>query len=127
MSGPQYSCPVAGCPGEHVSKYLSCGESPVVEREQPGAHYSAGRRYSHISGAWIFAEDWNDQEECARLKVRLDEARDRLDASETLNTYHVNTETRYAVALQSIANNTCCGQCQEAARVARLALGWHTP
>src|SRR5688572_14900178 len=34
-------------------------------RALPGAHYSDGRRYSRISKAWIFAENWNDSEEAA--------------------------------------------------------------
>jgi hypothetical protein len=30
-------------------------------------HYTDGRRWSHISNAWIFEDRWNDQEEIARL------------------------------------------------------------
>lgn len=41
--------------------------TPAQLRARPGAHYSDGRRWSRISKAWIFAEDWNDREEVARL------------------------------------------------------------
>src|SRR5689334_17097807 len=30
-------------------------------------HYSEGRRWSHISQAWILEAGWNDREEIARL------------------------------------------------------------
>lgn len=35
------------------------------------SHYTEGRLYSHISKSWIFEADWNDQEELARLRVRV--------------------------------------------------------
>jgi len=46
-------------------------QTPAELRAAPGAHYSAGRRWSHISKAWIFAEDWNDCEEVARLNEQV--------------------------------------------------------
>ena len=43
-------------------------------------HYSTGRRYSHIHRAWIFADDWDDREEIARLNHLLDDMKKDRDA-----------------------------------------------
>jgi hypothetical protein len=56
--------------------------TPAELRARPGSHYSEGRRYSHISNAWIFAEDWNDREEVAYLKAKLDIERAKREALE---------------------------------------------
>lgn len=34
-------------------------------------HYTDGRRWSHISNAWILLESWNDKEEIASLKAQV--------------------------------------------------------
>ena len=36
-------------------------------------HYTDGRRYSHISNAWILLSSWNDKEEIAYLENRVAE------------------------------------------------------
>ena len=36
-----------------------------------GDHYTDGRRWSHISHAWIFTESWNQAEEIAYLQYEL--------------------------------------------------------
>jgi len=41
-------------------------------------HYTDGRRWSHISNAWILVEGWNDKEEIASLKAQLAYALDRV-------------------------------------------------
>ncbi|MDH5670316.1 MAG: hypothetical protein OEY86_20135 [Nitrospira sp.] len=47
-------------------------------------HYSEGRRWSHISNAWILEASWNNREEVARLlaenaqlKAELEQAKQR--------------------------------------------------
>lgn len=35
-------------------------------------HYTDGRRWSHISNAWILVEGWNDKEEIASLRAQLE-------------------------------------------------------
>ena len=32
-------------------------------------HYTEGRRWSHISNAWILLESWSDREEIAMLRA----------------------------------------------------------
>lgn len=54
-----------------------------------------------------FEQDWRAQDRRDLLRL--------LDKAQTV-------ETRIREALESIARNTCCEQCQEAARVARSAL-----
>jgi hypothetical protein len=51
-------------------------------------HYTDGRRWSHISNAWIFEDNWNDQEEIARLRAKVaslveerDNALDQVEAA----------------------------------------------
>ena len=34
-------------------------------------HYTEGRRWSHISNAWILLESWNDREEIASLRASV--------------------------------------------------------
>lgn len=62
-------CAVHNEPAEEAGN-CTC-MTPAQKRALPDAHYSDGRRYSHISKAWIFAEDWNDREEVARLNAAL--------------------------------------------------------
>lgn len=43
------------------------------------SHYTDGRRYSHISGAWILVDSWNQSEEIAYLRSELDKAKHYVD------------------------------------------------
>lgn len=42
-------------------------------------HYSDGRKYSHISNAWILEEGWNDAEEVASLCQQLEAAQTEIE------------------------------------------------
>jgi len=54
-----------------------------------------------------------------KLTEERDQLRQQLSSmQETMG----GTEARYMEGLQSIANSTCCGDCQEAARVAKKVL-----
>lgn len=76
-------CAVHNEPAEEAG-HCTC-LTPSEKRALPGNHYSDGRRWSHISNAWIFEESWNDREEAASLRSKnaalrsqLAEARDVL-------------------------------------------------
>lgn len=62
-------CAVHNEPAEEAGM-CTCLTS-AEKRALPGSHYSDGRRYSHISKAWILDEQWNDREESARLRAEI--------------------------------------------------------
>ena len=76
----------------------------------------ANRPLDHPSGDALMVE--ND-----RLTRERDEAIKYRDDEFQLRDALSNENTRLRAALQSIARNTCCDKCQEAALVAREALG----
>jgi hypothetical protein len=84
-------CAVHNGPAEEAG---SCDcLTPSEKRALPGAHYSDGRRYSRISNAWIFAEDWNDREEVAYLRESLERTeRELREARAKLATAEVRAE-----------------------------------
>lgn len=73
-------------------------------------HYTDGRRWSHISNAWILVEGWNDKEEIASLKAQLAYALDRVCphcANKDDSTFVVECagcRARHAAALSTEAN-----------------------
>lgn len=42
-------------------------------------HYSDGKRWSHLSHAWILEESWNSREEVARLSAENDKLKAELE------------------------------------------------
>jgi hypothetical protein len=54
--------------------------------------------------------------------LTMSEAADVLDGRRILNNALLSENGRLRRALESIAENTCCGPCQEAATVAKAAL-----
>jgi hypothetical protein len=67
-----------------------------------------------------FATDKPSKGLCRQASGIIDTlAQQRSDAFEEI--------TRLRIALQSIAKNTCCDKCMEAAKVAQEALDWGRP
>src|SRR5690242_8408194 len=79
-------CAVHNEPAEPAGE-CDCRASmtPAQLRALPGAHYSDGRRYSRISKAWIFSEDWNDREEAAYQRERAEKSATQVAALQAEN------------------------------------------
>ena len=106
-------------------------------------HYTYGRRWSHISKAWIFEDSWNAQEEAAhleaenaQLKVELVKAvreRDELqrlyDAGKALYKKHNDEVEKLKTELaqcQQAAKFGCCEICGATSWTQAKTEGPHT-
>lgn len=93
-------------------------------------HYTEGRRWSHISQAWILEDSWNLQEEAARLQaenaqlkvdveqarntgsywknelheanVAIDQLKAAIDAYKTTIAWHVKDEELYRLEIKAL-------------------------
>jgi hypothetical protein len=100
---PRYSCYVEGCPGNHASKYLTCGELPKPE---PGAE-----QVTNHEEAYIYAQFHEHDSNLARCyldsRASLDDARRELgemtkqrDGWKRLDDAHIQQSNAIATRLR---------------------------